>query len=603
MNKSYFLKALMLIAFGLFISLNTLGQIPSDYYASATDKTAYELKTTLSFIIDNHNSRGYSALWDLYPVADTRADGFVWDIYSNCDLIFGTDQDPGSGGTDFCDKYNREHTFPQSWFNSASTPRSDAHMVLPTDKKMNSERGNLPYGETNGSEISSEDGNGAKKGSNTTNGYSGTIFEPADEFKGDIARIYFYMATRYEVDIDAWDTNSTEAAIVLNGTNSQVYEDWALNMLINWHQNDPVSEKEINRNEAVYDFQGNRNPFIDHPEWVTCIWQNDCGDTETPTAAASVSVINFGSVNFEDAPVVKNFILTGEFLSSSISISSDLDAFLLSTTDGNYGSSISISPDANGMISQEVFIQLLPSENINQNIQATLTISSDEINSSTINLSATIAETVNTSIVLNFDQELITTTVETPIREVLIYANEKLTEPLSFDIKLTAFNNIFFPAQFTTSPEADGTNIPLNIAAGDSVASFIIELDTAQLKTIADKSFSLLIPESNDYLAGDNNTLDFQLAGFEAVVTALKDKLITKIELMQNPVVDQLHLKLPILNGHYKIFSQAGQIELESYQAILSSIDISHLKSGLYFILIDEASHTTQMKAARFIKL
>jgi hypothetical protein len=102
--------------------------------------------------------------------------------------------------------------------------------------------------------------------------YSLQVFEPSDEFKGDFARNYFYMATCYQDLIAAWQTNDPNANTVLDGTNDKVFEQWYLEMLMNWHNNDPVSQKEIDRNDAIYPVQGNRNPFIDHPEYALQIW-------------------------------------------------------------------------------------------------------------------------------------------------------------------------------------------------------------------------------------------------------------------------------------------------------------------------------------------
>ena len=105
-------------------------------------------------------------------------------------------------------------------------------------------------------------------------GYSGTVFEPIDEFKGDLARAYFYMATRYQDKIANWESNSTYSNAVLNGTSNQVFETWMLNVLKKWHNDDPVSQKEIDRNNAAESYQGNRNPFVDYPEFVSQIWGN-----------------------------------------------------------------------------------------------------------------------------------------------------------------------------------------------------------------------------------------------------------------------------------------------------------------------------------------
>lgn len=127
--------------------------------------------------------------------------------------------------------------------------------------------------------------NGSKLGSSAVNGYSGTVFEPIDEFKGDFARIIFYFATRYENII------STVSFPMFGNSAYPGISSWSLPMLLQWHTNDPVSEKEINRNNAAYSFQGNRNPFIDHPEYVNSIWGTTTPDTEAPTTPTNLTVI------------------------------------------------------------------------------------------------------------------------------------------------------------------------------------------------------------------------------------------------------------------------------------------------------------------------
>jgi hypothetical protein len=163
---------------------------------------------------------------------------------------------------------------------------TDAFHVMPTDKKVNGLRGNMAYGIVGTATFTST--NGSKIGNNIApNGPSLTVFEPADDYKGDIARNYFYMATCYQNVISGWENNNTNGAAFLDGTSTKVYEQWALDMLYAWHVSDPVSTKEINRNNAIYAAQNNRNPFIDHPEYVAIIW----GSVLSSTAFNSLSEV------------------------------------------------------------------------------------------------------------------------------------------------------------------------------------------------------------------------------------------------------------------------------------------------------------------------
>ncbi|EIO3979197.1 endonuclease [Vibrio vulnificus] len=254
-----------------------------DYYKAAEGKSGFALKTALYNIITNHNSQGYSAIWELAKVADLdlyyENDGSILDMYS--EKASGADSVHFTKDTNQCgqyskegDCYNREHSFPKSWFGGTVEPmNSDGHHIFATDGYVNAKRSNWPFGEVGSATYVSS--NGSKLGSAKSDlGYAGTVFEPVDEFKGDFARAYFYMATRYENAIANWEGNTTNANDVLNGTSTTVFEPWMLNMLKRWHNADPVSQKEIDRNQAVYEFQGNRNPFIDHPEFVSAIWGN-----------------------------------------------------------------------------------------------------------------------------------------------------------------------------------------------------------------------------------------------------------------------------------------------------------------------------------------
>ena len=302
MKKIYTLTAFLIFTIGFAQTtqknnnLNATANIPAGYYNSATG-TGYTLKTQLFDKINPHTVLSYgTGLWNLYPTSDDRQDGFVWDIYSTCNFIFGTvsnggNQDDGTLGTSECQRFNKEHTFPKSWFgNATGTPMySDAFHVMPTDKKVNGVRGNLAYAKVGTATFTSS--NGCKLGNCVTPNYPSTlqVFEPADEYKGYIARNYFYMATCYQDLIGSWQTNNSSGDTVLDGSSDKVFEQWYLDMLYSWHEADPVSQKEIDRNNAIYAAQNNRNPFIDHPEYVLAIWGNVLNTSDVlPVISVSV---------------------------------------------------------------------------------------------------------------------------------------------------------------------------------------------------------------------------------------------------------------------------------------------------------------------------
>ena len=245
----------------LFISSSLWAQIPSGYYDRAEGKTGQELRAALHEIIKGHNDVQYSGLWGAYYYTDRDQNGKIIDIYSKYRWTYSDDQCDSNGYSAEGDCYNREHTWAQSWF-GGGTPKSDLFHVYPTDGKVNGIRASYPFGEVGSAEYTST--NGCKLGTCITSGYSGKVFEPANEYKGDIARSFFYMSTRYYTEDSSWSSSGM--------TNKCEIKPWAITMLLRWHEEDPVSEKEIARNNAVQGRQGNRNPFIDHPEYAQMIW-------------------------------------------------------------------------------------------------------------------------------------------------------------------------------------------------------------------------------------------------------------------------------------------------------------------------------------------
>ena len=269
-NKIIFMrKTVILLTLTLF-TLNLLSQIPTGYYNGTNGLSGNALKIALHNIIDNHNSVSYTSLWSHVQNTDKKPNNKVWDMYS--DVPGGTPPYEFTFSTNQCgnysqegDCYNREHSWPQSWFNSGSPMKTDLFHVYPTDGYVNGQRGSYPFGNVTGTKWTSL--NGSKKGDCSYPGYNGTAFEPIDEYKGDFARSYFYMSTRYYGEDSGWQNNS-----MVNG--AEILP-WAQNLLMEWSINDPVSTKEINRNNEVYNIQNNRNPYIDHPEFALLIFSSN----------------------------------------------------------------------------------------------------------------------------------------------------------------------------------------------------------------------------------------------------------------------------------------------------------------------------------------
>ena len=278
-------------------------QGPNDtktYYQNAGGKTGEALRTAMFNIINSgKNDISYDGLLEAYHTTDKRADGYLRDWYSNTtNYVIGGDKENASYKKEG-DGYNREHTVPQSWFDKKAPMVSDLVHVVPTDGYVNNRRSNYPFGEVNNITYQSNGGY-CKLGSCKTAGYSGTVFEPNDEIKGDIARIYFYMATCYKDKIGNWSGGIFTSDGLIG---------WTYDMLIRWSQADPVDEVEIARNNAVQTTavtkkngqkvkQGNRNPFVDYPGLEDYIW----GDKKD--VAFSYDNYNSGEQNYVARPVI-----------------------------------------------------------------------------------------------------------------------------------------------------------------------------------------------------------------------------------------------------------------------------------------------------------
>ncbi len=310
---------------------------PVGYYDKALGKSDENLMSALRGIIRNHKEVSYSSgLLAAFKKADTDNEGYIIDIYSNCRY---RPSDNGSSASHIGEGYNREHSFPRSWFGGEVAPmNTDVFHVYPTDIKVNSQRGNFPYGVcAYGTRLSY--GNYVAKGklgTSTYPGYSGTVFEPDDEYKGDLARTYFYMATCYKNEIPSWPGSPQLNYI---GNRYKAFSTWTINMLMEWTRLDPVSEKEIKRNEAVYDIQGNRNPFIDHPELAEYIWGDKQGQVwkgsseDIPaeiTSPENGSVFDIGTTT-EGVAVERSITIKGKGLSQGISLSMENNEYFYVT--------------------------------------------------------------------------------------------------------------------------------------------------------------------------------------------------------------------------------------------------------------------------------
>lgn len=270
---------------GLLLSGSGISSnIPDGYYSAATGEKK-ELMTRLHQIINSHDVIYYSQIWTVIGAADRKFNDKIWDMYSSLpcaeppyEFEYSVDQDKGIDTNTEGIYYNREHSWPSSWWGGSDTDTmyTDVHHIFPSDKVVNSQRGNFPFGEVGDVQWLSL--NGSLLGVNSFGSeYTGAVFEPIDAYKGDFARAWFYFVTRYQHRLLGW-SDDYMVNLVLNGNDWPVFKPWLLEMLLEWHRHDPVSQKEIIRNDAIALYQGNRNPYIDHPELVDQVFSIETSD-------------------------------------------------------------------------------------------------------------------------------------------------------------------------------------------------------------------------------------------------------------------------------------------------------------------------------------
>ena len=378
MKRSYFLYFCL-----FFLSFSFFAQIPVGYYDSAIGKKQAELKTALHLIIKTANVPSYGSgagsTWAAFAKTDVRPeDGTVWDMYTNNHVAFN--------GTSAASGMNIEHGLANSWWGGTKVQAyNDIHHLNPSNSSANSSKGSWPMAVVDGTTTYS---NGVIKVGKSSSRPGGTIdaWEPADEYKGDFARAYMYMVTAYEDYSTKWTGNSVNQ---LDNNTYPVFEQWTVDLFLKWTQQDPVSQKEITRNNEIYKIQGNRNPYIDYPLMAEYVWGKLTSVPFTPdgnvnfpylSSPGSGSTVDFGKIVFQQKATstvnVKAQNLTGKL---GVSIS------------GTDAANFSVTIDSISKADAEAGYNLV----VNYNAKtvgaqtATLTIAGGGITTTSVNLKAT----------------------------------------------------------------------------------------------------------------------------------------------------------------------------------------------------------------------
>lgn len=605
MKKNYFLLLLLFVTIGF-------AQIPSGYYNTATG-TGYTLKTQLYNIIKGHTDNGYAGLYTTYQTSDVdnfyENDGTVLDMYS--ENPSGTDPyNYSTGSTQRCgsysvegDCYNREHIIPQSVFNEQSPMVSDAHFITPTDGKVNGVRSNYPHGTVSSATYTSQ--NGGKLGSSSVSGYSGTVFEPINAFKGDIARMYFYFATRYE------NTVAGYSYAMFDGSSNKVFTTAFLNLLLAWHAQDPVSSREIARNNAIYARQNNRNPYIDHPEYVNQIWGGTpSGDTQAPTTPASLastsktatSISLSWNASTDNVAVTGYDVYANSVLKTTVSgVTATITGLTASTAYSIYvkakdaagntsASSNTISVTTNssgtGTATDLLFSEYIEGSGNNKALEiANNTGSSVSLSAYTIKKQTNGAGSWSTGLALSG-------TLATGSKFVIVNSSISSTcfSPGSANISTTA-TELTFNGNDAVGLFKNGVLIDIIGTFNGGTANFAIDVTLRRKSTVTSPSTTFNLSSQWDSYTQDTcNNLASKMAQPIEEVVELSDEIVV----FPNPSDGNFNIGLGNSDSPYsiEILSFSGQKVFEKQNTTDSVISVSHLSSGIYIAKITRDSKT-----------
>ncbi|MBE8726744.1 endonuclease [Flavobacterium hungaricum] len=610
MKKNYFLLLLAFTAIGF-------AQIPSGYYNTATG-TGYTLKTQLYNIIKGHTNNGYAGLYTTYLTSDVdnfyENDGTILDMYS--ENPSGTDPYTyTTGTTQRCgnysvegDCYNREHIIPQSVFNEQSPMVADAHFITPTDGKVNGMRSNYPHGTVSTATYTSQ--NGSKLGSSSVSGYSGTVFEPINAFKGDIARMYFYFATRYE------NTVSGYSYPMFDGSSTKVFTTAFLNMLLAWHTQDPVSAREIARNNAIYGRQNNRNPFIDHPEYVNQIWGGTppSGDTQAPTAPTSLastaktstSITLAWNASTDNTAVTAYDVYANSVLKTSVSgLTATITGLTASTTYSIYvrakdaagntstsSNTISVTTNSSGTgtATDLLFSEYIEGSGNNKALEiANNTGTSVSLAAYTIKKQTNGAGSWSTGLALSG-------TLATGSKFVIVNSSISSSCFTAGTANIsTAATELMFNGNDAVGLFKNGVLIDIIGTFNGGTANFAVDVTLRRKSTVTSPSTTFNLSSQWDSYATDTcNNLSSKMA------LAIEDNGAEKIVENSNEIVLYPNPSDGNFNIAYadsipysiEIISFAGQKVFEKQNTLDNTVSVSHLSKGIYIIKIITAEKT-----------
>lgn len=581
----------------LLITNIGFAQIPNNYYDSADGLTGFALKTELRNIITNgHIDQGYDALYTGYQT--THSDNINESGYENDNtvLLFYTENPNGidaysyNHGSNQCGNYNaegvchnREHIIPQSSFNSASPMQNDIHHVIPSDGFVNGQRGSLPFGTVGSANWTSL--NGSQRGNSDVAGYSGLVFEPIDEFKGDIARAILYFAVRYQDNVDTYSWE------MFNGTEDQVFETWALELLLDWHNNvDPVDAREIARNNAAYNYQGNANPFVNHPEYANLIW-NPNPDTEAPSDPTNLVASN---------PTSTSIDLSWTASTDNVAVDS-YDIYINASFAFNTGNA-STSTTATGLTPDTIYCFTIKAKDAagnesnfsNESCETTLNDGSDLncISESFENIPASSSQYTTRTWVGDDGYTFNATdarTDQTLDGRAITIRNGSLEYAGDFSDYLEVVT-------VTTQRVFGGDSGTFDLVVNGNVVATIPYSDTPMTTqtTVDTNSFSSFVINNN---SNPSNRVMFDNLSWTCGLLSVGDYTIEDIKIYPNPFENNITVDLKTdIDTVIEIYDILGKRVLKKSISKTSVLNLQTLKSGMYIVKITQGNSTLTKK-------
>ncbi|UFH33224.1 endonuclease [Chryseobacterium sp. C-71] len=575
-------------------------QAPSGYYSSANGLTGAPLKTALSSIITSgHQDKGYSGLWTAYKTTDIdknyENDGSILDIYSERP----TSSDPYNytPGGNQCGTYstegncyNREHIVPQSLFNEASPMKNDVHFIRATDGKVNGMRSNYPFGKVGSTTFTSQ--NGSKLGSSSSSGFSGTVFEPIDEFKGDVARMVFYFVTRYQNQLSGFSSGN-----MLGGSAFPGLQTWELNVLLAWHNQDPVSQAEINRNNASYTFQGNRNPFIDNQNYVNQIWGSPTPtqDTQAPTVVANLTV---------SGKTTNSVSLAWSAATDNVAVTS-YDVYMNGSLKSNVNTT---SATVTGLNPSTTYNFYIKAKDAAGNASANSSTVSATTNAGTTNPNPTNCvnetfETIPTSGASSYTTKTWTnsgiTWTATDSRSDQTISNKAITVR-NGSLKSSSFSNGINSLTVTTQLKFSGSSGSFNVLVNGANVGTIPYSTTATTTTINNINVSgnvivtLVNNSSSNRVAIDNLSWTCSAGSARQSIMNTENTQSYELQVYPNPISNQeVFVKGETENiQKAEIYNLQGKVMQTENQPFKNgkSIRTRNLQQGIYILKLDESS-------------